>query len=62
MANRPKQVPPVSVLVTLAARNFSADETQPHLYSGMNYMAGVILVRFCCTAYVKAKILEAKYR
>jgi hypothetical protein len=55
-------VPPLPLLVAMAAKHFSADPTKPHLYSGVNYVAGVLLVRICIDAYVSAKIKEAKYR
>jgi hypothetical protein len=54
-------VPPLNWLIVLAAKNFTADPTQPHLYSGMNYMAGVLITRYCIQAHLKAKIMEAKY-
>jgi hypothetical protein len=56
-----KAVPPLNWLIAMAAKNFTPDPTQPHLYSGMNYMAGVVITRLCIQAHLKAKIMEAKY-
>jgi hypothetical protein len=53
-------VPPLPWLVAAAARNLSVDETQPHLYSPVNYLAGVAMVFICCRAYAEAKIQEAR--
>lgn len=57
---RTSGVPPLLRLLALSAANLSLDPSQPHLYSGVNYMAGVILTKHCIRVYVEAKIKEAK--
>lgn len=56
------RVPPLSLLIAVTAKEFSADPTQPHLYSGLNYVIGAMLVQRCAKAHLQAQIEEAKNR
>lgn len=52
-----QQVPPLPWLIAAAARQFTPD---PHLYSGFNYIAGILIVQVAIRQHALMTAREAK--
>jgi len=52
-----QKVPPLNWIIVTAARQFTPD---PHLYSGFNYIAGILIVQTAIRQHALMTAREAK--